>query len=260
MALTAKPISTITYNTEEFLKRKLEQLILSHRIDDYRYIKHLGEDGDKNHIHLLLYPNKRIDTGMLKDEFNEIDNTNDKPLGCLPFRTSKTDHWLMYVLHDEQYLKSHKSDNDGDGKILYEVTDIVTPYPEQLERDFRKAIQLRQTSNQEVINRLMQGQSVIQIISETSLPPSMIGTIAQAFRNQYLYELQRQSYVENMDTLRHLAEITGQTSINIEEELPQLKAEERLGVSTKRQTTYQVDEQTGEIKTVNYEFKDKIEE
>ena len=45
----------------------------------------------------------------LQDLFLEPDPT--KPgmmLGCIDFRTSKSDEWIPYVLHNERYLKFKK--------------------------------------------------------------------------------------------------------------------------------------------------------
>ena len=40
---TSKPMSTISYNSEKFLKSQLDYLLRSHVIDYYMYIKHIGE-------------------------------------------------------------------------------------------------------------------------------------------------------------------------------------------------------------------------
>lgn len=182
MALTAKPIGTISYNTEPHLKRVLDNLLQTKRIEDYRYIKHEGEDGDKDHIHVWLSPNRRLDTAELREMFNEIDNTSDKPLGCLPFRASKGDHWIMYAIHDALYLKSHKSDNDGDGKIEYNLDDIETPYREQLERDYRRAISLRQTDSQKIVDAIEQGKDLVAIAYESDINPAKINAMASLYR------------------------------------------------------------------------------
>ena len=68
---TCKPISTISYNSEEFLKSVLDNLVRTHVIDFYMYIKHIGEidlfgEQEKDHIHLFLIPNKRINTADLE--------------------------------------------------------------------------------------------------------------------------------------------------------------------------------------------------
>ena len=182
MALTAKPISTISYNTEAFVKRKLEALFKAGTIEDYRYIKHDGEDGDKDHMHLWIAPNRRLDTVKLREEFNDVTTEQDKPLGCMPFRGSKTLDWVMYAIHDALYLKSHKSDNDGDGKQEYTLDDIETPFREQLERDYKRALALRQTDSQKVIEEIQQGKDLVAIAYESDINPTKIGAIANLMR------------------------------------------------------------------------------
>ena len=197
MALTAKPISTISYNTGEFLKRKLDEMLKAYIINDYRYIFHYGEGGDKDHYHVYIEPNKRLDTGRLRDEFNEITTENDKPLGCMPFRQSKYDHWIMYVIHDPKYLLIHKSDNDGDGKIVYPVTDIVTPFKEQLERDYKVATRLRETENQKIIEQMQQGENLTSIAYNNDLNPMRI----LAINNLFKQDIQMQE-LENLESAK----------------------------------------------------------
>jgi len=182
MALTAKPISTISYNTGEFLKRKLDSMLKAYKITDYRFIFHYGEDGDKDHYHVYIEPNRRLDTAVLRDEFNEITNDSDKPLGCMPFHSSKFDHWIMYVIHDPKYLEIHKSDNDGDGKIEYPLSDIITPFQEQLERDYKIATRLRETENQKIIEQMQQGETLTGIAYKNDINPMRIVAIQNLFR------------------------------------------------------------------------------
>lgn len=105
---TSKPISTISYNSEQFLKSKLQELLEAGSIEFWCYIKHHKESDDtKDHIHLLICPNERIDTGELKNEFMEIDATKpDKPLGVIMFCTSIVDEWFLYNMHYKPYLDS----------------------------------------------------------------------------------------------------------------------------------------------------------
>lgn len=187
MARTAKPMGTISYNTEPFLRRKLEQMLNANIIDDYRYIKHYGEDGDKDHFHVWVTPNGQRDFGQIREEFNEIDPTNTKPLQCMPFRHSETLNWLMYVLHDAEYLANHHSDNDGDGKIPYQLEDVKTPYPEQLERDYKRAIPLRATATQQVINGLLDGMNALELAYKLGVNPLQIKALegmVHEFRSQ----------------------------------------------------------------------------
>ena len=120
---TQRMISTISYNTPSFLSCKLQELTRSHKISDFMFILHYKEeDESKDHIHLWIKPNKRLDTMELQEYFKEPDL--DKPgkmLGCIDFRTSEVDEWIPYVLHDSRYLKyKHES-----RKYSYDKSDMV---------------------------------------------------------------------------------------------------------------------------------------
>lgn len=263
MALTAKPISTISYNTEQFIERKLEQLYKAKIIVDYRWIKHFGEDGDKDHIHLIMFPNKRVDTGELQEEFKEVVPSEEKPLGVLPIRTSKEDHWLMYVLHDEDYLKAHKSDNDGDGKIPYDITDIKTPFPEQLARDYKKAIALRKTKNQEIMDSLIkEHQSLTQTMYNMNANPMQIIAIYQALLKEQEIERYNDSRVdaltEQLKKVYKAIEIQG--TVKEIEELPQLKVEEKMGVVSVHEKQLKMNYATGELEEEDKGIKQVKEE
>lgn len=102
---TCKPISTISFNSENFLHQKLNELVDNKIITFYTYIKHYGEPNEnrdtlKDHFHIYVEPNKRIDTMQLGEKFNEVDINHVKPLGVLPFQFSKFDDWYLYGLHD----------------------------------------------------------------------------------------------------------------------------------------------------------------
>ena len=255
MALTAKPISTISYNTENHLKRVLDAFLSSDVIEDYRYIKHQGEDGDKDHIHLLVFPNRRIDTAKFRVEFNEVDQSGgDKPLGCLPFRSSKIDHWLLYVLHDPLYLSSHHSDNDGDGKIQYQLDDIVTPFPDQLNRDYKSALSLRNTDNQKIFNHIKAGSRLSDIAVEEDINPTKILAFANLIR-----------YDETLATVRHMENTIAAEQKQIENavdefgevkvitDLGGVKSEKELGIHRELEQTFTKDDQ-GEIKPIKSEI------
>lgn len=105
---TSKPIATISYNSQEFLVAKLEELIRSHKICDYIFINHYAEaDEKKNHIHLWIKPNTLIDTMELQQFLTEIDIKNTlKPLKCIDFRPSSVDDFILYTQHFKPYLAS----------------------------------------------------------------------------------------------------------------------------------------------------------
>lgn len=183
MALTALPQSTISYNSEDFLIRKLTELFDAGRVDDFRAIHHDGEGGDKDHFHVFIVPSRRMDTTALRSDFNEIDLEHpEKPLGVMPFRKSSPDDWLMYAIHDPAYLASHSRSDEAQHKIQYSLEDIYTPFPEQLERDFRRAVALRRTDNQIVVELLNKGLRVVDIITQEDLNPLKVNAIYHAWK------------------------------------------------------------------------------
>lgn len=100
-------VSTISYNTESFLRKKLDMLIKSGVVIEWFYIKHQKEDAKlKDHFHVLLNLNRRIDALTLKEYFKEIVPDNDKPLSVIDIQTSKMDDWILYCEHFEPYLRS----------------------------------------------------------------------------------------------------------------------------------------------------------
>lgn len=256
MALTAKPISTISYNSEGFLTRLLDRMISAKIIVDYRYIRHYGENGQKDHWHVWLEPNKRLDTGVLMDEFKEVDPNNDKPLGCMPFRTSKSGHWLMYALHDPDYLKAHQSDNDGDGKIEYKISDIHTPYEEQLYRDYNTAMPLKQTENQQIIALVKAGMTVTEICSVLNVNPSKAATLWVAYQREKvdLHNKDRKDY----ETSTEEKLLDAFHEVKVEEVAGATKSEKALGLTRVLVTTKTLDPDTGEVsETKKWEVRDE---
>lgn len=120
---TSKPCSTISYNSAEFLSRKLNDLMKRGHIDFWAFIEHLPEeDEEKKHKHLYIFPSALLDTNQLREELKENDVNNPlKPLGCMPFQSSKFADWYLYVIHDSSYLASKGQSR----KYHYKDDDII---------------------------------------------------------------------------------------------------------------------------------------
>lgn len=109
---TTKPISTISYNTEGYFELKMRELLKAGIISFYAYIKHDGEADDevrdaKDHIHAYLEPAKSVQTEDLRKMLQELNFSHpNKPLGCMPFNSSKFQDWYLYSIHDREYLAS----------------------------------------------------------------------------------------------------------------------------------------------------------
>lgn len=103
---TSKPISTISYNSHGFLIDTLMKLREKGVISDWFCIKHYREeDESKDHYHVWIMPNKRIDTLYLQGFFKEFDpEFPQKPLGCIDFCISNPDDAILYFQHFTPYL------------------------------------------------------------------------------------------------------------------------------------------------------------
>lgn len=109
--ITKRPISTISYNSKEFITKMLDELISARKISFYSGVYHIGEvldDGSKEkcHAHIYIEPHKKIDSMELIEMSKEVDPTHpDKPLKTIFWHYSDWDNWLLYALHDIDYLK-----------------------------------------------------------------------------------------------------------------------------------------------------------
>lgn len=167
---TQRPISTISYNTEAFLREKLENLLKAHIIQSYQYICHKGEDGDKDHIHLRIEPNKRIDPMDIKEMFNEYEMGKEKPRGVRPWRPSKEEDWILYAVHDPEYLKLKYGGGDKGEKIPYQWQDIQAPFDYDVEVAFVRAKASLTHSSVNLASRLQNGNKPIDLILEGENP------------------------------------------------------------------------------------------
>ena len=124
---TSKPIATISYNSQEFLIMRLEELIKNHKICDYMFINHFAEEDEKkNHIHLWIKPNTLIDTMDLQAFLTEANPENPlKPFKCIDFRVSSVDDWILYNQHYAPYLASK-----GESRQYHYTKDDFIAYDE----------------------------------------------------------------------------------------------------------------------------------
>lgn len=173
---TQKPIATISYNSEYFLKKVLDELYKSHRIQAYQYICHKGEDGDKDHIHLRIEPNVRLDPMDLTELFKELDLDHpDKPLGVRPWRSSKEEDWYLYAVHNENYLKLKYGEFEHGEKIPYEYTEIKVSPDYDLDVAFTRALASLRHTAPAMMTALKQGTSAVSLI-EQGMNPFLVST------------------------------------------------------------------------------------
>lgn len=102
---TNKTLSAISYNSDTFLHHVCGALLKSGVLTNYAYIRHKGEDGDKDHIHLLLFPAKAVDTCKLPANFAEVVDGEPKPRGLVGLKPCRSVvDWVRYAVHDSVYL------------------------------------------------------------------------------------------------------------------------------------------------------------
>lgn len=150
---TSAPISAISYNTESYLKMVLNRLYDLHIISDYMYILHKAEEDEKkDHFHLWLCPNTRIDTINLQNEFKELDPTKpDKPLGITNPRKSNIDEWILYCQHFRPYLFTKLEDR----KYYYQKSDFRFLDSDTFEENYYHAFHSSDWAKQLQINTLL---------------------------------------------------------------------------------------------------------
>lgn len=187
---TQKPVSTISYNTEPFLLEKLQELRDAHIIQAWMYIFHHGEDGDKDHIHLRIEPNRKLDPMDISDLLKEFPQGSDKPLGVRTWRPSKEEDWFLYAVHDEAYLKLKYASDKGE-KIPYDWHDIRVSDGYDLETAFVRAKASQKHSSSNMISRLRQGASPVDLISEGE-NPYLTNAIVKALSDNDYSRLQRE--------------------------------------------------------------------
>lgn len=141
---TSLNISTISYNTDEFLDLKLDELLRGKVISYYMYINHINENDEcnKDHKHLFIIPSHSLQSDELRLQFLEPDPENPIPRKVLPFEFSKVDDWLLYAIHDKHYLalkgqtriyhykweNIKSSDEDYKNVLIKRINVDITPY------------------------------------------------------------------------------------------------------------------------------------
>lgn len=123
MAKTSSPISSISYNTKEFLILKLNSLIYQGYLSYWEFIEHLPDTDDKKrHIHLYCVPNKSLDLVYFKNLFDEAPKiisekyinirykyiTNNIKLFCCSFGKKFVYQKIRYAYYDCRVVKPLK--------------------------------------------------------------------------------------------------------------------------------------------------------
>lgn len=192
---TSKPFATIDYNSDEFLKLKLDELIRARKIDFYAFINHLPEeDEEKPHKHLYIVPSSLFDTNSLIDYLAEIDLSKSlKPFTCIAPRSSKFDDWYLYSLHDVRYLASKGQSR----KYHYKPEEVISS-----DKDY-----LSELVHQIDYSKLYRLDSVQRAVAAgvpfTELVANGVVPIQQINQYEKAYSLIRENTLERSGRLSH---------------------------------------------------------
>ena len=182
---TSKPISTISYNTERFLREKIFYWKKQGKIEYGMWIEHKPDvDGKKAHYHVYLQPAKLIQTEDLINDAIEID-PNWQPLAdgatdeekiqhekkrylkMNVFFSSKADDWILYGLHDEAYLREKNLMRNEH----YEISDIQATCDDTLLQMISSAFDYRNNKLEfRIIDAVNNGQSWTDLVRSGMIP------------------------------------------------------------------------------------------
>lgn len=178
---TSKSISTIHYIEPEKLKVKLDDLIAKNHLSFYAFIKHLKEEDEtKNHIHLFIIPNGKINTDELRNELEFLDlNNPTKPIRSLPFTTSKFQDWYLYSCHDKAYLLSKAQSR----KYHYNQDEFIVSDPDYFNELLHQVDFSKFKTQSMVIEQAKQQVPFDELVVSGQIP------VQQIIQFQKLYEL-----------------------------------------------------------------------
>lgn len=175
---TTMTISTISYNTEAYLRHTLEQLEKAHVIAFWSYVEHLPEEDEKKkHFHVYLEPAVSIQTEALRDQFLEIVNGEELPRKVMPFNKSKFADWYLYGIHDTDYLSSKGQER----KYHYTRNDVVCPDTDYLDEKIRQIDMLNLTPYAKMREAIEHGSSFDEILASGNIPITFINQYKQAW-------------------------------------------------------------------------------
>lgn len=187
---TSKPFSTISYNSLEFLNEKLGMLLQKRLITFYAFVKHYPEEDErKEHKHLYIIPNGQIDTDSVTDYLQEMDLTNPlKPLGVMPWQSSKWADWFLYTSHDTAYLASKNQTR----KYHYTQEDFVTSHDDFFLEQIHTIDRTKYIKTQEFVDQIKSGATLFEMVAKGQIPAP-----------QFLQYSSMYSYIKNEITERN---------------------------------------------------------
>lgn len=165
---TRRLVSTVSYNTHDFLKLTCERLRASGVIELAYWVLHQPEEDEKKvHIHVCMLPARVLDTMELEKQFLELVPGESEPRRVLPFRVSKFADWFLYCSHNAGYLVSKGQSR----RFSYTLEQFGSTCKERLIEDV-KMIDMRPFKVWALVNAAVaSGQSWEDLMSSGGIPP-----------------------------------------------------------------------------------------
>ncbi len=187
---TSKPFSTISYNTPGFLSSKLNELVAKRCISFYAFVYHYAEEDEKkDHIHLCIIPNGQVQTDSITDLLQELDPSNPlKPLGVMPWHSSKWGDWFLYSSHDVAYLASKGQTREHH----YLETDFTSSDEDYLHELVTTIDRTKYAKTQDFVKKVQAGVPLIEMLQNGQIPAPQFNQWSSIY-----------DYVRNNSTFRN---------------------------------------------------------
>lgn len=175
---TTKPISTISYNSTQYLIDRLEECVNAGIITAWFFIEHQPEEDEtKAHKHVYIELTKLVQTEDLRKRFIEPTPLSPRPLGCMPFQSSKFDDWYLYGLHDKSYLASK-----GESRIHeYSHEDFYTSDIDYFDEKARKVARETGGIMRRIRDAVAANMSWIELASSGVIPLNLMNQAKTAY-------------------------------------------------------------------------------
>ena len=176
--LTSKPFSTIWFGSKEFLEYQLNDLIKRNKIMFYAFIRHYAEEDEKkDHIHVHIVPDGRIETSSLTNLLTEIDVNNPLPIKPAKWESSKFGDWYLYCCHNIAYLRSKGQSR----KYHYSQSDFITSNEDYF-IEMIHTIDMSKINRVEIIIKAAEsGESFTSLIKNGVVPIQLINQYQKAY-------------------------------------------------------------------------------
>lgn len=199
---TSKPFTTISYNTPDYLKAQLDDLVQRNILYFYAFVWHYREeDESKDHIHLLLHPNGQVDTDKILKHLEEFDPAvPDKPLRCRPpHKCNSFGDWYLYGLHDVKYLLAHGYQTR---KYHYRKEDFFVSDEDEFVDLIHTIDYKKMYGNQTFFQAMEDGFTIFDMVKQGIIPMQQYGQYARFFfdlSNGALNQTFRGEYIGHED-------------------------------------------------------------